>query len=146
MRIIVVGDSHGDNKTLERIAQIEYKANVFLHAGDSQSQPEEIRPFLAIRGNCDFFIPNLQPNIIIDTDYGKLYMQHFPISLPDMKRLREEGVRIFIHGHTHTKEDKKYDDFYYFSPGSCSRPRDDGPSYLVIETTSDSLTYEFKSI
>lgn len=145
MRIVVVGDSHGDNRTLDLIARKEIKANVFLHAGDSQSMPEEIKPFLPVKGNCDFFIPGLQPSMIIDTDYGKLYIQHFPISLSDMKRLHEnKGINIFIHGHTHVKEDKIYDGFYCFSPGSTSRPRDDGASYLVIETTKDSLTYEFK--
>lgn len=144
MRIIVVGDSHGDNKTLDFIARKEIKANIFLHAGDSQSMPEEIRPFLAIKGNCDFFIPGLEGFQIIDTDFGKIYIQHFPISLSDMKRLHEnKGIKIFIHGHTHVKEYKEYEGFYVFSPGSTSRPRDDGASYLVIETTKDSIKHEF---
>ncbi len=53
MKIVFLGDNHGELSLLKRVALIEYDADVFFHLGDSELSPKEIEPFVGVLGNCD---------------------------------------------------------------------------------------------
>lgn len=146
MRIIVISDTHGDDEVVRKVFLKEQKADVFLHAGDSCTLPSEITPFIAVRGNCDMFYPQYPSKFTIDTEYGKLYMQHYPRSRSELDDLRKQGFALFVHGHTHVKEIKDYEGIKVLCPGSASRPRDDYASYMVITTSKVTVEVEFKKI
>ncbi len=149
MKIVVISDTHGDFYELKRVAMRENGADLFLHAGDVESfGGEEIRPFAAVKGNCDYGMSKFPNEYWYMTPYGKLYMKHHPILLKEeVQRLQEAHVKIFIHGHTHIKEARKIGDLYIFCPGSLVYPRDGGSgSYLVLEVEKNGVKATFKTL
>ncbi len=148
MKIVVISDTHGDFYSIKKVAMIENGADVYLHAGDVEAfGNEDISPFCAVKGNCDYGFSHFRSEYTLNTNYGKLYMRHYPIfDETHLKELYDKGIRIFIHGHTHVKERKKYKDMYILCPGSLSKPRDGSPSYMLIETSEKKVEIIFKSI
>ncbi len=146
MRIVVISDTHGDDEVVRKVFLREQKADVFLHAGDVCSMPIEVTPFICVRGNCDMFYPQYPSHFSMDTEYGKLYIQHYPRSRSELSDLKKDGVTIFVHGHTHVKEIKDYEGVKVLCPGSASRPRDDYASYMVIKTSENEVEVEFKQV
>ena len=74
-------------------------------------------------------------------------MEHIPLSDIRIEALKLEGVKIFIHGHTHVRGAIKDGDSYIFCPGSISHPRDNEVgTYLVLEITEKEVKYTFKEI
>ena len=148
MRILVVSDTHGDNFALEQVALREPGINIYLHAGDVCAPKESISPFAAVRGNCDgYFREDYKPVYECKTPYGKLHMEHYPVRDIYEASLETEGVKIFIHGHTHVREQRCEDGIYTFCPGSLSFPRDnDKGTYLILDITENEVKATFKEI
>jgi putative phosphoesterase len=148
MKIVVVSDTHGDLSALRRVALIEKDADLFLHAGDVEATEGEIFPFLAVKGNCDgaYEFPFRRQ---IETPFGKLQIEHYPIYASAMyQSLRMDGVRIFVHGHTHVREEETEEGLRVYCPGSLVFPEDnDVGTYLVLnidETTVDGIFKEIQ--
>ncbi len=148
MKIVVVSDTHGNFEELRRVAMIENGADLYLHAGDvGHFLPQDISPFAPVKGNCDFHSSMLPFERRINTPYGLLLIKHHPILYKDeIEDLYKEGVRIFIHGHTHIKESIKYKDMYILCPGSLCFPRDDYASYLLLDISKEEVAVTFKKI
>ena len=74
-------------------------------------------------------------------------MRHYPyFGEEELDSFYQRGARILIHGHTHIKERKMYKDMYIFCPGSLTKPRDGGASYLVLEITDKEVKSVFKTL
>ncbi len=148
MKIVLISDTHGSFYELKKVAMIENGADLYLHAGDVESfSNEDISPFAAVKGNCDYYSPSFPIERRISTPYGTLLIRHHPVILEnDLEEMYKEGIRIFIHGHTHIKENKKYKDMYIICPGSLCRPRDDYASYAVIDVEKGKVEVRFKKI
>ncbi len=146
MKIVVISDTHGDNSRIEKVYLREQDADVYLHAGDIESGESEIAPFLGVRGNCDSFYSSYPFSRELLTPIGKLRIEHRPINSEVMLLyLHNEGVRIFVHGHTHKKEAILSNGIYIYCPGSLSYPRDEGGgSYLVLEIDEKGIKHTFK--
>ena len=78
MKILLVSDSHGHNEILKNLVRQYPNMNFYFHAGDSQSSPYEIAPFISVKGNCDYD-EDFMDHIKINTPYGNLYMTHKPL-------------------------------------------------------------------
>lgn len=144
MKIVIVSDSHGNREILEKIVLQNPSANIFLHAGDSGLCKLEISPYVSVKGNCDYE-SDFPDKLIIKTPYGNLYMSHgnrlYEIN---SHTLEKNNAKIFVFGHTHQHLVEKIDDCYIFNPGSVSLPRDGtNGTYLVLDITSDDVSYEF---
>lgn len=148
MRILVVSDTHGDNYALEQVALREPSIDLYLHAGDVCAPKESISPFAAVRGNCDgYFREDYKPSYEILTPYGKLHMEHYPVRDIYEASLETEGVKIFIHGHTHVREQRNENGVYTFCPGSLAFPRDnDKGTYLILDITEKEVKATFKEL
>jgi putative phosphoesterase len=146
MRVVIIADTHGDLMALRRVSLIENAADIYLHAGDVEAAPGDITPFAAVRGNCDGAFPAYPLRYETMTPYGPLLMQHHPLAGPlAFARLQKEGIRLFVHGHTHEKEARLVGGIWFFCPGSLVYPHDGGRgSYLVLEISSASVQAFFK--
>jgi hypothetical protein len=142
MKILIVSDNHGDYKSLEKVVLMHPEMDLYLNAGDSLLEPEQLRPFITVKGNCDFN-QSLMEKIRIPTPYGRLIMQHYPwFSDNDIKN--DENM-IFVYGHTHRHEFKK-DNLgrYYVNPGSITRPRDSfGKCYCILTIKEKEVKCDF---
>ena len=118
MKILLVSDSHGDDLILKELKNEYPDMDHYLHAGDSQSSEYAIFPFDSISGNCDCYPFDERRKIY--TPIGYLLMKHYPHLFSNEK----EGIKIFVHGHTHKWKISKEGEMYIICPGSISRPRD----------------------
>jgi putative phosphoesterase len=137
MKIILVSDTHGHDELLEKVALIESRSDIFLHAGDSNSS--NIFPFQVVKGNCDVGID--YPSIIyIDTPYGKLklmhghqFMQFHSFNAQRVKEsIEKENVKILVYGHTHIQKVLEIEGYYLINPGALNNKT---MEYLVLEVS-----------
>lgn len=141
MKILIVSDSHGNQDTLDQILLQNPRMDLYLHAGDSLQNPYTLKPFISVKGNCDYDI-NLLENIKLKTPYGFLYMQHKPYFSSNV--LNDDNIKIFISGHTHIRQFKKIDNKYFINPGSIAFSRDPlGPSYCILTIDKDNVDCQF---
>jgi len=141
MKILIVSDTHGNNESLENLVKEYPNMDYYLHAGDSNLNQYELGSFIACKGNCDYFCDFV--NIVeLKTPFGKLRMQHHPIS--NIASLKKDDIKIFIHGHTHIKEHKEIDGIHIICPGSLILPRDgDFGSYCILEISENKVSVSF---
>lgn len=141
MKILLVSDTHGNDEILEKLHNQHPDCDLYLHAGDSQSNPYAIRPFIAIKGNCDYDV-NFLPCLQLGTPYGNLYMQHYPYFKDEI--INNSKIKIFIHGHTHQRRFERVGDVYFINPGSTTYPRDPyGPSYCILKIDTNGVDCKF---
>ena len=134
MKILVVSDSHGNDGILVDLYEQYPKMDLYLHAGDSQSSTMAIYPFDSVQGNCDYYDFDRCRRVI--TPQGYLFMKHYP----SLNAKEKEGVKIFIHGHTHRNTLYIEDGIITLCPGSLSHPRDGTlGSYATIEINEEKI-------
>ena len=134
MKVVVISDAHGDLDLIRRVARIEEKADAFIDAGDSCLDANEIRPFVSVKGNCDFCFYPLSRILYFES--WRVFLTHgASMSLDSMIRLaKSHGCSVLISGHTHQYQNIIKDSIYCLNPGSLSRPRDGYcGSYMVVE-------------
>ena len=148
MKIVIISDTHGDLLALRKVFLIEQPADLWLHAGDVGAAPGEIWPFQAVKGNCDGMFPEFPFRKVYSTPYGKLRIEHYPLYGGAATRsLWDDGIRLFVHGHTHVRENDTMNGVKVFCPGSLCFPEDNGVgTYLVLSVSETAVDAKFKEI
>ncbi|MFQ7011096.1 MAG: YfcE family phosphodiesterase [Clostridia bacterium] len=146
MKILVIGDTHGQlNKIREifpKLTNLDLIAHTGDHLEDSALEREFGIPVVAVKGNCD----------------GSYECNDFEINRPTGRILRmvicrtsyrldnlyykamEENCKAVFFGHTHKALVTEEDGIYLVNPGSLSQPRDDSDgSYAIVRTSPDSF-------
>lgn len=147
-KILVVSDSHGDDKNLHKA--ISYfgergrDLELFIHLGDSYKTLEMLQglvdcPVEAVRGNGDFdqALPTAK---LIQIGEEKVFITHghrygCKMGFDMMADIaRENGAGMVLFGHTHMPVEEQASGVWILNPGSISRPRqyDRRPTYLVL--------------
>lgn len=141
MKIVVVSDNHGDRESLQMLSQTYYDFDLFLHAGDSEMSPEQLYPFVSVKGNNDYF--DLPWERIIDTPFGKILLCHgHRLRVLPQERAKQLGCSLMIIGHLHQRRLFKTDEVTVICPGSVVRPRDQFPAgYVLIERNEQDPTW-----
>lgn len=148
MKYLVFSDLHGSMRGLRYLQDAVKRekpdlllclGDIFYGAGDQDATKcakglKEIGvPILAVRGNCDyredenllgFELPDMRS---LSRGMHEIHLNHRPInlSLP--------AGDFLIHGHTHYKYVYKEDGVTRMNPGSIALPRDDCPSYAIMD-------------
>ena len=147
MIVVVISDVHGDISLIRKIAEAESKADAFIDAGDSCLEAEEIRPFISVKGNCDYTFYPLSR--ILYFEGWCVYLTHGAgmahTTLINLAKSHE--CSVLIYGHTHKYENKIVNTIYSLNPGSVSRPRDGYVgTYMVIDFSEDDIKITKKEI
>lgn len=151
MRIVVVSDTHGDFKSLERLVERQKaRTDLFLHLGDGEREIAGLLalhpslPLSAVRGNCDTG-SSAPESRIVDAQGVLILMTHgherrVKYSLDFLKEsARGSGARIALFGHTHSQFYEYDNGLYTMNPGSLSQPRGSKAGYGVIEIRSGQI-------
>lgn len=155
MKVLIVSDTHGRHKNLDRALQEAGPIDMFIHLGDVEGGEEYINAVVTcekhiVRGNNDFFteLPREEEFFI---GVQKVFISHghnYYVSL-DPQQIKEEGrarnVDIVMFGHTHRPYLDQDEDITVLNPGSLSYPRQEGRkgSYMIMEVGTDGQT-EFR--
>lgn len=136
MKILIISDSHGITN-LETYKEHE-KADVLIHAGDSQLLSSEMNIFdYYVRGNCDFD-SDMPPELFFTLLNKKFYLCHGHRN-NYLYVAKENNCDVVISGHTHIPIVEEYDSMLLLNPGSLRMSRCAYPeSYMVIE---DNIIY-----
>ncbi|WP_294466418.1 metallophosphoesterase [uncultured Anaerofustis sp.] len=151
-KILIISDTHGDIKTLEKIIKREKNYSYLLHLGDHHFDLDEVDidhekvNVIRVRGNCDFM---KEKEEAVFTVHGrKIFMTHghyygVKNSLTNIFYKADEiGADIVLFGHTHEALNKKISDIHLFNPGSLSSMRSFGKISYGIMTIDDKGNYK----
>lgn len=144
MKLLLVSDTHGYDKNLEKVLELE-KPDFLCHMGDVEGSEEHIReiakcPLAMVSGNNDFWT-DLNPEVTFELQGFRIFMTHGHTYSPyyGIDKLRSAGrnrkADIILFGHTHMPCLEEGNLMLVANPGSLSFPRQPGrkPSYMVLD-------------
>lgn len=134
MKILLVSDTHGHEEIYQELYRIYPKMDLYLDAGDSQTDQNSIYPFISVMGNCDYY--PFDEKYRIYTPAGYLLMKH----KPRFSKEEMENNKFLVHGHTHVVDVFCENNNIFICPGSTHLSRDitDG-SYIILEITEEKI-------
>lgn len=145
MKVLIVSDTHRQNKNLFDLIKIVGPIDLLIHLGDSEGSEDEIAlqikcPVVMVAGNNDFF-SGLDKEI--DLQIGKYRVLithgHFYYVSVGTENIKKEAISrqfdIVMFGHTHRPLLEIEEHIIALNPGSLSYPRQDGrmPTYAIME-------------
>jgi len=145
MKVLIVSDTHGHNKELEKVLDKVGSVDALIHCGDVEGQEDYITALAGcetfiVAGNNDYF-SDLPREVELALDGKKVLLTHghyYGVAMGN-ERILDEGrgrlVDIVMFGHTHRPCLEQYDDITVLNPGSLSYPRQSGrkPSFMIME-------------
>lgn len=145
MKVVVVSDTHGSHRNLEKVLEEEKPMDMLIHLGDVEGGEDYITaladcPTHIVRGNNDFFsdLPGEEEFMMGGYHMFISHGHYYYVSMGE-ERLKEEararGADIVMYGHTHKPTLTREEDLITLNPGSIAYPRQEGrrPSYMVME-------------
>jgi len=151
MKILVVSDTHRDDRNLKVVIERTSPIDMLIHLGDAEESEDAIRSLIGentkleiIKGNNDFFSDlDTEKEIMIGPYRVLLVHGHlYSISL-GVEFLRQEaiarGFAVAMFGHTHRPYLENDHGVTLLNPGSLSYPRQENrePSYIIMELDKD---------
>lgn len=146
MKILIMSDSHSQDKNIRKAMEREKPFDALIHLGDSQDSEEHMHelagcPVYMVAGNCDYFtsLPIVQ---IVQFGKYRIMLTHghyhyVSVGCQDLvEEAKANHCNIVIYGHTHRPlMDGSDGEVLVLNPGSISYPRQEGkrPSYMVME-------------
>ncbi|TCP32147.1 hypothetical protein EV207_101123 [Scopulibacillus darangshiensis] len=140
MKVLITSDSHGlTDELLMLVKRHGHETDALIHCGDSElpADAEEMKPFFAVNGNCDFsggypndFVKEIGPVTFLVT-HGHLYNVKMTV-MNLMYKAEEVGANIVCFGHSHIAGSFKEDNRIFINPGSLRLPRNSVEKTYVI--------------
>lgn len=149
MKILIVSDTHGKHRNLDRALEDAGKIDMFIHLGDVEGGEDYIDAVVdcekhIVAGNNDFFsdLPREEEFYIGSKKAFITHGHNYYVSMTK-EQIREEGkarqADIVMFGHTHQPYLEEKDGITVINPGSLSYPRQAGrqPSYMIMEMDAE---------
>ena len=143
MRILVISDTHGQDRILDRLIEVVAPDRIY-HLGDSENDCRYLKsiatcPVEMVSGNCDWY-SDLPIKVVLEVGNHVLLLTHghrFRCkSSYDglMKEAKSVGADYILYGHTHVAEIEKVKGYTIINPGSLTYPRsyDRRGTYAVL--------------
>lgn len=151
MKILIISDTHGKDRTLEQLLKEIENLDCLIHLGDVEGSEEYIRqiapcPVEMVAGNNDFF-SDLPFEKVIELENIRIFITHGHYygvgrGVTELEKIaREKGCEVAMYGHMHLPFLEKKDDMIILSPGSLSYPRQENRrgSYIMMESEKEGL-------
>lgn len=150
MRVVVVGDTHGNIDRIKQEIKLLPKIDLLIHTGDFYHDGIALGQQLkldhhVVLGNCDRGSVG-HKNKTLNLYGHKVFITHG--HLQNVKytmnnlyfRAVQEKMALVIFGHTHVPYLEKTDGIWFMNPGSTSHPRAGARcSYGMLEITDKEL-------
>lgn len=150
MKILVVSDSHGTERNIDKMLKKEGMPDMLLHLGDVCGGEDYIEavcdcPVVMVAGNNDYYNGNLLQETVVSAEGKRIFMTHGHYyglyggydSL--VSRAKAESAEIVMFGHTHRPVLLSLQGVVVLNPGSITYPRQQGRrcSYGVMEVSRE---------
>lgn len=159
MKILIVSDTHKDNRNYYTALDRERPLDLVIHCGDAggDDAPLEVAAgceFYIVAGNMDYYSSLPRDLMIKEAGHNILITHGHNYYVNDGDDILKEyalgeGADIVFYGHTHIPDISEQDDIVLVNPGSLSYPRQDNkrPSYAIMEIDRKGRTsYEIRYI
>lgn len=145
MKVLIVSDTHRQNRNLFEVMKKVGPIDLLIHLGDIEGSEDEIEleancPVAMVAGNNDFFSDlDREKEIQIGKYRVLLTHGHFYYVSVGTENIKREAISrqfdIVMFGHTHRPLLEIDDHIIALNPGSLSYPRQDGriPTYAIME-------------
>lgn len=126
LKLCVVSDNHGDRASIEKILMDNPACDYYFHLGDSLFDEKEIKPFLTVKGNCDYH--DFDKQAIIQIENHRILLIHgdgYTWSMNTFAyKAKQDNVDVVFFGHTHIFYDNIISGIRFINPGSTYHNRD----------------------
>lgn len=147
--LLVVSDSHGNVKGIEKLRSLVAENNYFVHLGDGVGDIRTIRDEYPEKtyfctGNCDFF-SSYPTEGVLDVEKISIFYTHghkygVKSGLGNLaSAAKARGCEIALYGHTHTPMITEIDGVTLINPGAM-RLSGANPVYAYIVVHGDKFT------
>lgn len=145
MKILIVSDTHGSHRNLEKVIERTEGIDLLIHLGDTEGKEDYIEaladcPAYIISGNNDFFsdLPREKEFVLEGKSIFITHGHPYYVSMGEerlRKAAKDKGADIVMYGHTHKPSYSVEDGIMVLNPGSIAYPRQSGrkPTYMVME-------------
>ena len=146
---LVLSDSHGRRKPLEKIIPLAAENDFIVHLGDGAGDLREVmreypeKTYL-LKGNCDAY--NWQEECVIEAEgisilccHGHKYGVKSGLSRLAY-RAKELGCEVALYGHTHRASIDEVGGVMCINPGSAGSYSDASYCYLVVHNKKPTAT------
>ncbi len=148
MKVLVLSDSHGEDRYVAMALDKEWPVDALFHLGDIQEDEDEFMEILAgedipvflVKGNCDYFA-DYPPSRIVELAGHRILMAHghgyyVNFGTGDLAAdALANDCDVTIYGHTHRPEiDTSTPGLLILNPGSVAFPRQPGrqKTYMIL--------------
>lgn len=147
--LLVVSDSHGNIKALEKLRPLIAENDYFIHLGDGVADIKSLRDEFPEKtyfcaGNCDFFSAYPTEGIM-DVEKLRIFYTHghkygVKNGLQTLATVaKSKGCDVALYGHTHTPMITKIDGVTLINPGAM-RLSGVNPVYAYLVVNGDKNT------
>ena len=147
MRILVISDCHGAQRSLEEIIDRHPDIKKVFYLGDGVAQVEEVmhffpdRDFKIVSGNCDWNSTYRSYDETIFSGVKIIYTHGHSHGVKyGTERLLEAaknvGATLVLYGHTHIAKVEYCDGIYLVNPGAVNGSREGKNGYAIIDISS----------
>lgn len=149
--VVVVSDTHGNRRFVEKLLPIFAENDYIIHLGDGASDMWEVynafpEKTFVCQGNCDFARPDYSAaEWEIEIENCRLFCSHghkygVKSGTEDYKReARRRGCNVALYGHTHDAHIGREGGFTLMNPGNGT-PYSADLSYGYIVVNGDKVT------
>lgn len=138
---VVLSDSHGRYKNVQKLAPLFAENDFVVHLGDGSSDmrpytAQEPDKFYVMKGNCDFSCG--QEECVIEAEGLSVFCCHghrygVKRGIEGLAaRAKELGCAVALYGHTHRAEISTVDGVLCINPGALGSYADPSYCYLVL--------------
>ena len=140
--IIVISDTHGNIRGIEKLFPLFDECDYIIHLGDTSTDGQTIRrnypdKTYLLNGNCDLSKAG-EDELILDFEGVKIFACHGDAY--GVKRgydriaykCRQEGCQVCLFGHTHAPIEKTVGEVLLFNPGTLKRYAPNSYLYLTL--------------
>lgn len=149
-RLVIVSDTHGNEKGIEKLLPLIKENHYFIHLGDGI---RDLAPALEdagkktyfCKGNCDFTY-SVPEDGVLEVEDVKIYYCHghqygVKQSLLSLAlATKSKGCSVGLYGHTHYASIDEYDGVTLINPGSMKFSVEQGGSYCYLVVNGDKIT------
>lgn len=149
-KIVIISDTHGNAKGIEKLMPIIQENDYVIHLGDGAGDMRAVwdaypdKVFICA-GNCDFFSP-WQTEGELEVEGVKIFYCHghqYDVKRTRLSLAREtksRGCQIALYGHTHVAKISEREGVTLINPGSLRRSVNEGGSYCYLVINKDKFT------
>ena len=148
--LIVISDTHGNKKGVEKLKPLFFENDYAVHLGDGFSDFKEIfnevpEKCYFCKGNCDFFAALPEEGILEIERVRILYCHGHRYGVKGTlaslaKRAKELDCTVALYGHTHLPAIKELGGVTLVNPGSLRFCVGEGGSYAYLVIHGDKVT------